>query len=71
MDIKELRELTGMSQKRFAEYFGIPIRTIQEWEQNKRKPAEYLTKLMEKEIRREILKKEKQKNECKLSSKGI
>ena len=32
MSIKELRKPAGMTQKAFGEYFGIPHRTIQNWE---------------------------------------
>lgn len=47
MNIKELRIETGMSQKQFSEYFGIPIRTIQCWEIGQRKPPDYIPKLLE------------------------
>lgn len=47
MGIKEIRTLTGFSQKQFAEYFGIPLRTVQEWEQGRRKPPDYIPKLLE------------------------
>ena len=33
MKIKELRRLTGMSQSEFAAYFGLSVRSVQEWEQ--------------------------------------
>lgn len=46
MTIKELRLATGMTQTAFAKYFEIPVRTVQDWEQNKRTPPEYLVKLM-------------------------
>lgn len=32
MTLKELRLMTGMSRPQFAEYFGIPYRTVQSWE---------------------------------------
>lgn len=32
MEIKEIRALTGLSQRKFAEKYHIPIRTIQCWE---------------------------------------
>ena len=44
--MKVFREETGLTQKEFAEYFGIPIRTVQEWEQGRRKPTEYMLPLM-------------------------
>ena len=31
MTIKEMLERTGWTQKQFAEYFGIPYRTVQNW----------------------------------------
>ena len=36
--IKELRKQTGMTQKQFAEHFGINIRTLQGWERGKQPP---------------------------------
>lgn len=47
MTFKELREQSGMSRTRFAEYFGIPYRTIQNWELELRECPEYLLDLME------------------------
>ena len=35
MEIKELRESTGMNRKEFCEYFEIPYRIVTEWEQEK------------------------------------
>jgi transcriptional regulator with XRE-family HTH domain len=35
MTIKELRTAAGMTQKAFSEYFGIPKRTIEDWESEK------------------------------------
>ena len=45
-EIKELRLKTGMTQKEFAEYFGIPIDSIQNWETDYRKPPKYLPTLI-------------------------
>lgn len=44
--IKEFRKSTGLSQSEFAEYYEIPVRTIQEWEQGRRKPPAYIPKLL-------------------------
>ncbi len=44
--MKKFRIDTGMSQSQFANHFGIPIRTLQEWEQGRRKPPEYLLELL-------------------------
>lgn len=46
--IKELRDKSGLSQSDYAEYFDIPLRTIENWESetNSRKPPIYLIELM-------------------------
>ena len=62
-DLKELRELTGMNRKVFAEYFDIPYRTITDWELNNRKMPEYILRMMEYQLRMEKLIKEKDKND--------
>ncbi|CAK14674.1 helix-turn-helix domain-containing protein [Pseudomonas entomophila] len=35
----EARSRTGLSQSRFAELLGVSVRTLQEWEQGRRKPS--------------------------------
>ena len=35
--IKELCESTGMNRKEFCEHFGIPYRTVTEWERGTKK----------------------------------
>ena len=45
MTIKEIRELTGMSQSRFAKEYGIPVRTLQGWEAGKTVPPYFLSVL--------------------------
>ena len=37
--VVEARQKTGLSQSRFAELLGISIRTLQDWEQGRRKPS--------------------------------
>lgn len=44
--IKELREKMKATQSDFSEYFEIPLRTIQGWEQGRRNPPDYLVKMM-------------------------
>ena len=45
-DIKELRESTGMTQKSFAEAYGIPLSTLRKWEQKEASPAPYVVHLL-------------------------
>ena len=42
----KLRQETGMNRREFAEYFGIPYRTVQEWELGHREMPGYLLRLM-------------------------
>lgn len=50
MEIKKLREKTKLSQKRFSEKFGIPVKTLQKWEQHDSDPLPYLISLIQNEI---------------------
>ena len=44
--LKELRKELGLSQAKFAEKFGIPLRTIQDWEYGKREVRSYIVNMM-------------------------
>ena len=44
--IKDLRKKTGLSQSKFSAKFGIPVRTLQQWEQGISAPPEYLIRMM-------------------------
>ena len=44
--IKELRAKTGMTQTEFGEWLGIPMRTIQNWENGQRSAPEYVVELI-------------------------
>lgn len=50
MEIKEIRENLGWTQKEFAAYFNIPLGTIHNWEQGLRTPPEYVVDLIERVI---------------------
>ena len=45
--IRRLREQTGMTRKDFSIYIGIPLRTIEDWEAGRRRPPEYIPRLIE------------------------
>ena len=60
--IKELRESTGMNRREFCAYFGIPYRTVTEWERDNRHAPEYVLRL-EYYIRGENLTKKKEEEE--------
>ena len=44
--LKELRTSIGMSQVSFAKEFGIPVRTIEDWESGKRAIKDYIIALL-------------------------
>lgn len=44
--IKEIRASTGLSQKKFAEKTGVPVRTLISWEVGDRKPPSYAIQLL-------------------------
>lgn len=45
-EISNMRHELGMSQSEFAKYFGIPIKTIQKWEQGIYSPPPYIISLI-------------------------
>lgn len=53
MTFKELREKSGMSRSGFGEYFGIPYRTVQNWELGLRECPVYLLDLMQYKLEKE------------------
>lgn len=44
--VKELRDQMGMNRSEFCRYFGIPYRTVQDWEAEKRELPDYVLRLM-------------------------
>lgn len=46
MNIKEIRNTTGLSQRSFSKMFNIPISTLQKWEQGESSPTPYIIKLI-------------------------
>lgn len=55
MEFKELLEKSGMSMAEYSRYFGIPVRTIQDWKYEKRTCAEYIIELMYYKLKNEKL----------------
>lgn len=51
--VQLLREKYQMTRNEFCEYFGIPYRTIQDWELGNRKCPAYLLDLMQYKLDRE------------------
>lgn len=51
MTIKEMRELLGISRAEFSRRYGIPLRTLEDWESGKRTPPPYVINLLERIIK--------------------
>ena len=45
-EVKELRMQMGMNRREFSYYYGIPYRTVQDWEAEKRELPDYLLRLL-------------------------
>ena len=60
IEIKKLRESTGMNRKEFCECFNIPYRTVTEWERGTRNAPDYVLRLLAYYIRMENMLKEKE-----------
>ena len=45
-EVKELREKMEMNRREFSDYYGIPYRTVQDWEAEKRELPDYLLRLL-------------------------
>lgn len=54
MAIKEIRALTGLSQKGFSEKYGIPLPTIQHWERGNRECPQYVLDLLEFKVKSDM-----------------
>ena len=55
--LEAIREQTGMNRKDFAEWLGIPYRTISDWEHAERKMPDYVMRLIAYKVRMEFLEK--------------
>lgn len=51
MTVKELRTITGLSQRAFGKKYHIPTRTIEDWEGGRRRPSETILYLLERAVR--------------------
>ena len=56
--MKQLRNITGFNRAEFARQQGIPLRTIEEWEDGRRKMPEYVLRLLAYKILLESSKKD-------------
>lgn len=54
---KIIREMSGMSRSEFADWLGVPYRTMQEWELARRAMPDYVLRLIAYKVFNEMKKK--------------
>ena len=54
MTLQEMRNALGDSRKAFSERYEIPLRTLEDWEAGRRKPAPYILKLLERAVLQDL-----------------
>lgn len=54
MKIKEIRALTGLSQVKFANAYGIPVPTLENWERGTRSCPGYVLDLLEFKVKYDV-----------------
>lgn len=69
--LKSLREETGLPRNKFADLFGIPLRTVEDWEAGRRKMPEYLLRLMVYRIRLENMQENESKNASSVKPRNV
>lgn len=52
-DIKYLRSQLDLTQNEFAAYFGIPVKTVRNWEQGLNTPPQYVPLMIQRIINSE------------------
>jgi len=52
LTVKDIRAATGLSQRKFAEKYGIPRRTVENWEAGICRCPSYVLKLLEQAVER-------------------
>jgi len=58
LTIKEIRAFTGLSQIKFCEQYGIPRRTLENWEKDiPGQPPEYIARLLERVVKMDFCEK--------------
>lgn len=51
--LKSIRQEANMTQRQFAAYFGIPIRTVEDWERGLKHMPDYVMRLFVYKLRME------------------
>ncbi len=71
LELKDMRESVSLNRREFAESFGIPLRTVEDWEAGRRKMPEYLLRLMGYKLRMEAYWREEENRRQKEQSRNV
>lgn len=58
-----MRDSVGMNRKEFSEHTGIPVRTLEDWEAGRRRPPEYIPRMISYQLKYEELLQELRKRD--------
>lgn len=53
-DSERIRKMLGVSRAEFSRRYGIPIRTLEEWDSGRRVPPEYVVSLLERAVKEDM-----------------
>ncbi len=70
-ELKKLREEIGLNRKNFALEYGIPLRTIEDWEHGNRKMPDYLLRLLVYKVKMDSLEKKVKDNKLEESERNV
>ena len=59
-ELRMLREEIGLNRKEFALEYGIPLRTIEDWEHGKRKMPPYVLRLLAYKVKADVFCKQQE-----------
>ena len=51
MTTKEIRDLLGISRAEFSRRYGIPVRTLENWDAGKTRPPDWARALLERVVK--------------------
>ena len=51
MESREIRAILGVSRAEFSRRYGIPLRTLEDWDAGKNHPSEWVMNLLERVVR--------------------
>ena len=55
MNTVEIRAILGISRVEFSRRYGIPIRTVEDWDYGRRKPPQWLLTLLQRVVEEDAL----------------